>query len=149
LQVWRCGQWEAAAFFSRQLKGAEQRYSATELEALALVETIAHFAYYLYGKEFTAFTDHKPLLQLTTSEKLNPRLRRMAFKLQPWLLTVQYIQGEENGLADALSREERPDDTSTEELCSRREHRLARGDVAGTPPLEDREVVGHAHHSEH
>ena len=40
LQVWRDGKWEAAAFFSRQIRGAEQRYSATELEALALVCTI-------------------------------------------------------------------------------------------------------------
>jgi len=131
LQVWRDERWEAAAFFSRQLKGAEQRYSATELEALALVETIAHFSYYLYGKQFIAFTDHKPLLQLTTSEKLNARLRRMAYKLQPWLMTVQYIEGQENGMADALSREERrePDE---DELYSTMEHRLARGDVAGT-----------------
>ena len=35
LQVKRGDQWEAAAFFSRQLRGTEQRYSATELEALA------------------------------------------------------------------------------------------------------------------
>ena len=75
LQVKRNDQWEAAAFFSRHLKGAEQRYSATELEALALVATIQHFGYYLYGKQFVVYTDHKPLEQLTTSEKLNPRLR--------------------------------------------------------------------------
>ena len=50
LQVWRGDRWEAAAFYSRLLQGAEQRYSATELEALALVSTISHFAYYLYGR---------------------------------------------------------------------------------------------------
>ena len=49
LQVWRSDQW---AFYSRQTRGAEQRYSATELEALALVDTAKHFAYYLYGKSF-------------------------------------------------------------------------------------------------
>ena len=61
LQVWREGRWEAAAFYSRQLRGAEQTYSATELEVLALVCTVEHFAYYLYGRKFVAFTDHKPL----------------------------------------------------------------------------------------
>ena len=35
LQVKREGQWEAAAFYSRQTRGV-----ATELEALALVETV-------------------------------------------------------------------------------------------------------------
>jgi len=69
LQVWRDDYWEAAAFFSRQLRGAEQRYSATELEALALVATVQHFSYYLYSRSFTAQTDHKPILQLTTSAK--------------------------------------------------------------------------------
>ena len=68
LQVKRGDDWEAAAFFSKQIRGAEQRYSATELEALALVETIKHFGYYLYGKCFTAFTDHKPLCQLMMSD---------------------------------------------------------------------------------
>ena len=108
LQVWRDQKWEAAAFFSRQTRGAEQRYSATELEALALVCTIKHFAYYLYGRIFTAYTDHKPLEQLMSSDRLNPRLRRMSYKLQHWLVTVKYLPGEDNGLADALSREERP-----------------------------------------
>jgi len=81
LQVWRKDRWEAAAFYSRQLRGPEQRYSATELEALALVATVEHFKYYLYGRSFKVYTDHKPLLQITTSERLNARLRRMAFKL--------------------------------------------------------------------
>ena len=77
LQVWRQDKWEAAAFFSRQLQGAEQRYSATELETLALVATIKHIAYYLYGRKFTVFTDHKPLVHLMSSDRLNPRLRRI------------------------------------------------------------------------
>ena len=75
LQVKRQGEWMPAAYFSRQLKGHEQRYSATEIEALAIMETVKHFNYYLYGRRFNVFTDHKPLLQLLTSEHLNPRLR--------------------------------------------------------------------------
>jgi len=155
LQVWREDQWEAAAFFSRQLRGAEKRYSATELEALALVATVEHFAYYLYGREFMAWTDHKPLLQLLTSDRLNSRLRRMAHKLQQWNVTIDYIQGELNGLADALSREERQQlqvEQSGEETetSDRTTLDLAMGDVAGTPPQEEREeVVGHAHHTGH
>ena len=108
LQVWREGQWEAAAFHSRQLRGAEQRYSATELEALALVSTINHFGYYLYGREFIAYSDHKPLCQLLSSDRLNPRLKRLAYKLQHWLVKIEYLPGDRNGMADALSREERP-----------------------------------------
>ena len=94
------GKWEAAAFHSRHLRGAEQRYSATELEALALVSTIVNFGYYLYGHSFKIFTDHKPLVQLTTSDRLNPRLRCLAFKLQHWMLEIVYLPGKENTLAE-------------------------------------------------
>ena len=107
LQVQRGGDWQPAAYYSRQLRGAEVRYSATELEALALVETVSHFGHYLYGKTFKAFTDHKPLEQLVSSTRLNPRLARMSFKLQHWLIEIVYLPGELNTLADALSREER------------------------------------------
>ena len=79
LQVQRDGEWCPAAYFSRQLRGAEHRYSATELKALALTETIRHFSYHLYGQHFTAYTDHRPLEQLTRSTRLNARLARMAF----------------------------------------------------------------------
>ncbi len=37
------------ALFSRQLKGAQSRYSAQELEGLALFEAVRHFSFYLYG----------------------------------------------------------------------------------------------------
>ena len=29
-------------------------------------------------------------------------------KLQHWLVKIEYVPGEDNGLADALSKEERP-----------------------------------------
>ena len=140
LQVRRDDEWWPAAYFSRQLRGAEHRYSATELEALALTETIRHFAYHLYGRPFQAFTDHKPLEQLTTSTKLNPRLSRLAFKLQEWMVTIEYLPGEQNTLADALSREERdlpcksvPVQESKEDALTPGRH-LAWGDVGETPP---------------
>ena len=107
LQIQREKKWEAAAFHFRQLRGLEQRYSATELEAFALVSTIEQFGYYLYSRSFKVFTDHKPLVQLTTSERLNPRQRRLVFKLQHWMLDIEYLPGKNNTLADALSREAR------------------------------------------
>ena len=106
LQVERDGEWMAAAYYNRQTRGAETRYSATELEALALVETIVHFSYYLYGHEFHAYTDHHALLSLKHSERLNGRLKRLALKLQPWRVIIEYLPGKDNQLADALSRQE-------------------------------------------
>ena len=141
LQVKREEEWWPAAYFSRQLRGAEHRYSATELEALALTETIKHFSYHLYGRHFRAYTDHKPLEQLTTSTRLNPRLARLAFKLQEWMVDIVYLPGEENTLADALSREERQTESQEklsggqkEENVTIRDVRLPAGDVEETPP---------------
>ena len=139
LQVQRDGRWEAAAFFSHQLRGAEQRYSVTELEALALVATIEHFGYYLYGRCFQVFTDHKPLVQLTTSDRLNPRLRRFAFKLQHWMLEIVYLPGKDNTLADALSRKERRQ-RETPKIDP--DVYLAEGDVEGQPPQEEERSAG-------
>ena len=82
-----------------------------EQEALALVEVVRHFGYYLYGKQFVAFTGHKPLGALLVSDRLNGRLRRLGMKLQHLLIDIRYLPGVENGLADALSREERKKET--------------------------------------
>ena len=106
LQVKRRDGWTAAAFYSRQTKGPERRYSASELEALAVVESVRHFSPYLYGHKFVVFTDHKPLCFLLSSEHLNRRLKRFSIKLQPWLIEFQYLPGVENTLADALSRQD-------------------------------------------
>ena len=138
LQVHWKGDWQPAAFFSRQLWGAEQRYSATELEALALAETVSHFAYYLYGRRFTAYTDHKPLEQLLTSTRLNPWLQWLSYKLQHWMMSIEYIPGAQNTLADALSREERPppglEERQEQVMQDKPGITLALGDVEGTPP---------------
>ena len=78
LQVWRDAEWQAAAYFSRQTRGAEKNYSATELEALAGLASVDNFSYYLYGKDFEVITDHKALCSLISSDRLNCRLKRMA-----------------------------------------------------------------------
>ncbi len=71
LHVIRSGSVLLVGFYSRKLKGAELRYSATELEALAVVESIRDFDHFLYGAQFEVLTDHKPLTSLLSSKKLN------------------------------------------------------------------------------
>ena len=138
LQVKRGDEWEAEAFYSRQLQGAEQRYSATELEALAVVATVDHFNYYLYGRQFCVFTDHRPLEQLLSSDRLNPRLRRMAYKLQHWMITIKYIPGVNNTFADALSREEMRTEEKGTPVTSP-DVRLDGGSVEEQPPQREEE----------
>lgn len=49
------------AFHSRRLKSAEQNYSATDREMLAIVDSLRQFRHYIQGLEFTVRTDHAPL----------------------------------------------------------------------------------------
>ena len=53
--------YKVIAYASRALTDVKKQYSQTEKEALSIVWGIEHFHLYLYGKEFTHITDHKPL----------------------------------------------------------------------------------------
>ena len=52
------------SYNGRGLNQAEQNYSTTEREALALVEGIKKFQPYLHNHKFTVVTDHSSLLWL-------------------------------------------------------------------------------------
>ena len=52
------GIWQPLAFFRKQLRDAERKYSAFDRELLALYLSIRHFRYMLEGRNFSFFTDH-------------------------------------------------------------------------------------------
>ncbi len=105
LNVVRDGQTLPVAFFSKQLQGAERRYSATELEALAVFRTINFFAHFLYGRKFSVFTDHQALVSMRTGRAMNRRVHGWALKLQDFQFDVIYRRGAANANADGLSRQ--------------------------------------------
>ncbi len=92
------------AFFSKQLRGAQVKYSAQELEGLGIYEAIRHFAYFLYGRKFTVVTDHKGLANMTKGKQENRRIYNWCLKLSMYDFVVVYRAGEENIVADDLSR---------------------------------------------
>ena len=104
LSVDRDGEVLPVAFFSRQLHGAQVRYSAQELEGLAVFEAVTFFAYYLYGRPFKIVTDHKSLTTLMSSPQNNRRLLNWALKLAIYDFVIVYRQGCDNVAADCLSR---------------------------------------------
>ncbi len=94
-------------FFSRILKGPEQRYSVSEKEALAVLSCLDHFDIYLFGRPVMVKTDHKLNLALVSGSSgstLNPRLRRFSLKLQGRVDQMLYVPGEELTNADGFSR---------------------------------------------
>uniref|UniRef100_A0A0N5BMH8 RNA-directed DNA polymerase n=1 Tax=Strongyloides papillosus TaxID=174720 RepID=A0A0N5BMH8_STREA len=93
------------AFASRSLKPAEKNYPIIKLEALGLVYALKQFRPYIYGKHTVVITDHKPLLALLKNKELTGILQRYQMAIMEYDLTIQYIKGEANNIADYLSRE--------------------------------------------
>ena len=100
------GKWRPLAFFSKQLKAAETRYSAFDRELLALYRGIRHFRYFLEGRKFTAFTDHKLITQAMSkiTEPWTARQQRHLSAISEFTTDIQHISGKSNVVADALSR---------------------------------------------
>ena len=92
------------AFASKTLTQTQSNYSNIEREALGLVHGIQRFHTYLYGREFTAITDHKPLVNIWQRPLTNapPRLQRMFLKLQGYSFDLVYRPGSQMILSDAL-----------------------------------------------
>ena len=49
----------SVAFFSRTLHEPDRRIAAVDKEAQAIIETVRHWRYYLFGKHFTIKTDQR------------------------------------------------------------------------------------------
>ena len=94
------------ASVSRSLTKAEKNYVALELECLAIAFACSKFDQYIYGKKVKVETDHKPLEVITKKSILAAprRLQRMLLALQRYDIEVVYRPGEQQVIADVLSR---------------------------------------------
>ena len=89
------------AFYSRKLKDAQTRYTTTERELLSIVETLKEFRNILLGHEIEVFTDHKNLIY---DDLKTERVLRWRLLMEEFGVKITYIKGEENVVADVLSR---------------------------------------------
>ncbi len=101
----RDGVEEPVAFYSRQLRDVETRYSATALECLAVIESVRHFELYLDGRHFNIQTDQRALEYLKSPTPANKRLCRWALRLQGLDFTIKYRPGRSIGKADAVLKQ--------------------------------------------
>ncbi|GFW76070.1 hypothetical protein TNCV_2057171 [Trichonephila clavipes] len=94
------------AFFSRKLTSSEKSYSAYDRELLAIYSAIRHFRYMLEARDFTVFTDHKPLTYAfrQKSDKCSPRQIRQLDFISQFTTNIVHIPGSDNIAADVLSR---------------------------------------------
>ena len=92
------------AYFSEKLNGAALNYSTYDKELYALVRALETWQHYLWSKEFIIHTDHESLKHLKGQGKLNRRHARWIEFIEMFPYVIQYKQGKENVVADALSR---------------------------------------------
>lgn len=94
-------------FASRTLTKAESNYAMIEKELLAVLFGCKRFDQLLVGNQKVVVrTDHKPLVSIFTKPLLSApkRLQAMLMALQRYNLTIEFISGTNNYVADTLSR---------------------------------------------
>jgi hypothetical protein len=90
------------AFMSEAFKGAQLRWSTYEQEAYAIYKSVTKFEYLLRGRRFSIFTDHRNLTFISKTGSKKVTNWRLA--IQEFDFTVHSIKGEDNVIADQLSR---------------------------------------------
>lgn len=103
------GEIRPIAFASKCFSHEDRALSQTEREALALVWAIEYFDYFLRGRIFKLFTDHKPLeiifgIRKQTSSLTSARILRWLLRIQEYTFEIKYIPGRRM-IADCFSRQ--------------------------------------------
>ena len=79
-------------YISRTLNSAEQNYTTTEKELLAIVWAISRLRQYLLGRQFTIQTDHQALKWLVNVKDPSSRLLSWRLHLEGYTYVIEYTK---------------------------------------------------------
>lgn len=99
-------------FLSKALSPRNLLLSTYERELLALILAVTKWQQYLTTKQFTVKTDQQSLKHLLENKITTTLQQRWLSKLMGYSFDIQYKQGHQNKVADALSR------VDSSELCA-------------------------------
>ncbi|UYV67118.1 hypothetical protein LAZ67_4003958, partial [Cordylochernes scorpioides] len=140
------------SYYSYTFTRAEQNYSVTEKECLAVLKAVKHYRAYLECKPFTVHTDHRALTQLLSCGNLRDRLARWQLFLSSFEMNINHRSGKELQDADAFSRLAIDSTTDPNESILWTNHRsidLKLGDNNKyLVPPEDRDSILHLYHDD-
>lgn len=91
-------------YASRSLVTHEKIWTATELEAAAVIWALETFRCFIHGIHVTLRTDHAPLEWLRNKTEKCARLKRWAMRLLDFNFTIEHRAGTRQRHVDALSR---------------------------------------------
>ena len=96
---------------NKTFNDAQENYSTTEKEMLAMVFSCEKFRPCILGSHVVIHTNHAAIKYLTEKKDAKPRLIRWVLLLQVFDLEIKDTKGSNNVIADHLSRLKRIDGT--------------------------------------
>ena len=106
------------AYHSRKLKDAEKRYSITEQECLAVIDSLKHFRFIIFQYNVIVLTDHSALTEIFKNPNHSARRARWFVTIMDYNVTFKYIPGKKNVVADCLSRYDLDENNLETLVCS-------------------------------
>ena len=91
------------AYFSGNFDKTQVKWNITEKEAYAIYKSVKKFAFYITGAKTTVFSDHKPLKNFFEGGMNITKLDRWSLELQEFDISLEFIQGKLNTVADVIS----------------------------------------------
>ena len=85
------------------MSDTQKRYSDTEIELLAIVESFKEFKGMLWGQKIVVYRDHKNLIYDASGSTSN-RVYRWRLILEEYGPEIIHIKGIHNTVADAISQ---------------------------------------------
>ena len=117
-------------YTAKALTGAQINYAQIEKELQAIVFGCERFHSYIYGREVTVETGHKPLIGVFNKQidTASPRIQIMMLRLQRYDFKQVYKPGKELYIADTLNctcqlerqprHDEREEDDPLKDICA-------------------------------
>ena len=99
---------KAIYYASKTFHEAQENYSTTEKEMLAIVFVCENFRPYILGSHVIIHTDHAAIKYLMAKKEAKPRLIRWVLLLQEFDFEIKDKKGCDNVIVDHLSRVEKP-----------------------------------------
>ena len=106
LQQTRPGTEELApvAYFLVNFDKTQVKWNITEKEAYAIYKSVKKFAFYTTGAKTMVYSDHKPLKNFFEGGMNITKFDRWSLELQEFDISLEFIQGKLNTVADVISR---------------------------------------------
>ena len=110
----RDGKEKVIEYYSKGLSKAEQHWSTTDKEMLALKSSMEHFEKYLRAGETRCIVDHAALLYLANISHLKGKHFRMFEVFNNFNYRLEYRKGQKHINADVMSRNPTYEDVKPE-----------------------------------